>query len=500
MMAITELIHDVEGILGMEKSSDKAHYMKQLSLETAWNTDDFNDLTLPENSCVQEVRQKFEEKTLTIQYVDEIELSTYESLRKIIATEKDFGVWRILVFMDQICSYLHSFHVHELYQLVIHPARIAIHKEQFIFLPTLSGVLPGIPELLKGKQKDWIYFIAPEILRKRGLDQSDLESGDIYSLGRLFRFLRTDMKKLPELKVPTKTCTGVVEQFHYDLDETFVPIPEELFQILDKMCDPDPSERPDLQEIIDNVRTLSLAHRPSSILRSLMDKKEYAIAEAEFLSYAGQRTLSSFADLEAELIYCELQACKSPPDFPKAISHLDKTIRIYADSFEAYLLKGDLYARFTSHNQHVLLSVSAYQHACSLSNWKPEIQQKLFNAALKLDDLNKIIDTTSVIPHKNRIPGIYLLWAKSHLRFHRIDQAWDEIITYLEITGFSEDAYRTALEIALKMEPVALLKWKHDHKAEEIPNLKTALSVVFNVHRNGDLAKQYLEEAITLKQ
>jgi hypothetical protein len=48
------------------------------------------------------------------------------------------------------------------------------------------------------------------------------------------------------------------------------------------------------------------------------------------------------------------------------------------------------------------------------------------------------------------------------------------------------------------MDPLDLIRWKYDSKADDDPNLKTALSIVFFVNNNPDVASKYLSDAINL--
>ncbi|RLE00979.1 MAG: hypothetical protein DRJ13_07630, partial [Bacteroidetes bacterium] len=429
-MADSELIKDIEGVLSVETVNNSQSYFKRLSLDTAWNTDEFSDLTVPENTSVREVLESFENKILTIKYIEGIELCGYGSIRKAISADKKYGLWRFLVFAEQICNELQTYHEHDLFQLVIHPARIAIHKERFIILPTLAGVLPKIPDLLMGQNKEWLYFMAPEIIRKRGLNISELGAGDIYSIGRLFKLILSKLHKLPEVMNPTMLCTDLVEHRVYKLNESLIPLPDDLQLLINAMCELEPSMRPDLPGIIEKLKNLALDHIPSLVISEHIEKKDYHIAEEEFKAYDKNRGLASFHDLHAELLYCDLEIMKKPPGFQKAINHIDKTIGRNPENYETYLKKGELYAAFTTHKQHAMLSVDAYQHACMLSKWKPEIQEKFLNATIKLEDLNTIISTSSTIPYNKRIPKIYLIWAMSHLRFEHIEQAWTDIIRY----------------------------------------------------------------------
>jgi len=493
-------IYDIEGLLIIEINNNKQRLFKHLSLEIAWNINDYTDLKLPTDSCVLEVREIFDEKIIAIKYDAGIDLLSFASLKKVIAPEKDFGIWRFLIFAEHISDYLSQFHQYDLFQLAIHPERVAIYKNKIVFLPTLSGVLPIIPEIIKYGNLKWLYFIAPEILRTRGMEIERLKSGDIFSLGRLFKLLLSDLERIPEVDAPEELITSIVEYFNFNLIEPPITLPDKILLLIEKMSAPDPNKRPELKEILQELNIFRSKFSPSSIIQLYIDKNELNEAENTFTKYNNCKSIEVFDDIEADFLFCDLMIMKNPPEFQKAINHLDKIIMLHPENFKLHLKKGDIYSKYKSHSQYILLCLSSYEKACILSEWQPDIQLKLFNASMNLDKLDKRIEAIVNIPYNKRIPYYYLILAKSFLQFGKIDSAWDEIVKFFKIVGYNSEAHMIGLQIAQKLgDPHKLLRWKLEQNAEQIPNLKTAVSIAFQLNNVNDLAKKYLTEAINLK-
>jgi hypothetical protein len=495
-MAGSELITDIDGVLYVERIGETQTYIKKLSLETAWFADDFNDLTSPEGSCVLQVREIFDEKTLTIKYDSGIELFNFGSLKNVILPVEDFGFWRFLVFAEQLTSYLSVFHTFQLYQLVINPLRIGYFKNRFIFLPTFAGVLPPVPELIRIRDPQWFHFIAPEILRTRGIHPAMFKAGDVFSLGRMFKLLLSDMDSLPEIKTPEVLCESIVEKLDYKLSAEDKVLPQRLNLLIERMCDPDPLKRPGLSEAKGELNDLRSEYLPSSVVTEILKQKETEKAEHLCVKYIETCKLLAFRDINTDLLYCDILIARDLPDFRKALNHLDKITKYYPDNYQVHLTKGDIYQKYTTHSQHIIMAVSAYQQASIFSNWDPAIQKKLFLAASNAVTYERFINDTVIIPQNVRILEYHLIKGQVQYRFGLYEEAWDEITAYFEIAGFSTEAYETGRQIALKMNPYDLLRWKHEKKADQKVNLKAAVSIVFEMNEVPELAKKFLNEAL----
>jgi hypothetical protein len=492
------ILYDIEGELFVG-NTDNLIYSKQLSLEKSWNTADYGDLALPSCSCVSGIREDFDNKVLVITYKEGIQPFNYESLKKAISPQLSHGVWRFLRFADQICDCLMQFHQYDLFQLVIHPERIAFFKEAFVILPTLSGVLPPLPELLyTDKNPRWLYYVSPEIIRTRGLNIDLLKAGDIYSLGRLFQLLLGKQGTSPEVTNPVELCQAIVENADYQQNEEMIDFPGEVLSLVRSMCARDVAKRPDLEFVSHQLKELIAVNSPFHKLKIQIDREDFVNAELVYKQYTAMASLPPFSDFEVTLLYCDMLAMKDPPEYVKAINELETVIRNNPKCSAAYIKKGDIYSAYTDHSQHLLLGADAYKQGCILNEWDKNSQLKYIDTVRKLDSIEKIARYFSVIPYYLRSPYLNLIMSESYLQFGDFSSAWIEIVQYFRYAGFNERAYELGLQIAKNMDPLDLIRWKYDSKADDDPNLKTALSIVFFVNNNPDVASKYLSDAINL--
>ncbi len=196
----------IEGQLIQTGSSAASKLVRKLRMDVVWLVDDVMhdplNLGAMADVCV-------EGDAIALHYADGCAQAGLERLRASLRPEQSFGLWRLASLGESLCASLAEIHDQNMAQLVIHPGRIGVQDRRFMLLPTLSATMPPLGQVLADGCAQWLPFIAPEVLRRRG-EGADLMAGDVFSLGRTLQFL-TDPASVIDCDDGFKVAEAIVE-------------------------------------------------------------------------------------------------------------------------------------------------------------------------------------------------------------------------------------------------------------------------------------------------
>lgn len=490
--------HDLEGNL-IQYNVQPPQYGKELSLETAWHIDRPEDIEHLLEESIQSVKLYFKEKRLLIYYKPSVEPLNLKQLHSLLLLGTSFSNWRFAKLANDLCENLKDLHTAELPQLVIHPGRIGKQNNRFIILPTLAGIMPPFEELKNLENTGWLHYIAPEVLRTRGNEVSRLHKGDIYSLGRTLQALVSVGWEPPDIDDPLAFIESVVESFKCEFPHEWLPDFLPFKPVINEMCSFYPEDRPYLDQLSVKFKEILNQYKPESSILQLINEKQLEPASLylKALREGGSSGLFSSPRQKFYELSAKFHLAQSPPDYAKAIGQFQNVLTLEPNNVSIHLQIAQTYLNFRSHPQHLLLSAASYEKAAILTDWQEDVMTHLLEVLSRLNQPEIILRVTARIPWDRRPPASFFLRAESCIALEKYFACWNETAHYFEKYGFDVNMYGLAQKAASFIEPLELLRWKHQVKhKEDIPGVKISFSIVWERNGNMGMAKQCLEEGI----
>jgi hypothetical protein len=493
--------HDFEGNL-IQFNVQPPQYGKELSLETAWHIDRPEDMAYSVEESIQSVKLYFKEKRLLIYYKPSVEPLNLKQLHSLLLPGTSFSDWRFAKLAIDLCESLKDLHTAEMPQLVIHPGRIGKQDNRFIILPTLACIMPPFEELKNREDTGWLHYIAPEVLRTRGNEVNRLPKSDIYSLGRTLQAFVSANWEPPVIDDPLAFIESVVESFKCEFPPEWLPDFLPFKPVISEMCALFPEDRPSLDQLSVKFKEILNQYEPeSSILRLINEKQlEPASSYLKVLREGGSSGLFACPRQKFYELSAKFHLAQSPPDYAKAIGQFQNVLTLEPDNVGIHLQIAQTYLNFRSHPQHLLLSAASYEKAAILTDWQEDIMTHLLEVLSRLNHPEMILRVTARIPWDRRPPASFFLRAESCIALEEYFASWNETANYFKKYGFDIKIYGLAQKAASFIEPLELLRWKHQVKhTEDIPGVKISFSIVWERNGNMEMAKQCMEEGIGKK-
>lgn len=487
---------DVEGTLVQFASVPPLHYGKQLPVATAWQVFEVRDLENVVGTPVQAVRTDAAESCHEIHYHPALTPLHLAAVRELLSLDGPLALWRVTKLALDLCDGLAALHDEGIPQFVMHPERIGQWGGKFALVPTLAGVLPALDDAPPNEVSGWLHFVAPEVLRTRGLNKDLLFAGDVYALGRTLEALC-----LPHWEAATNADWFVLAAQRVEANEP-QPLGElathlsELRPLLARMTALLPDARPSLAVAQAELAALNRQCAPVERFQTLLSAKRMDEIEACLRDLAAMDKLGVFGSWArtVRLLTADLALAQTPPDCQRAINELyttNNTRDFYELDVQQRLAKA--YALHTDQSDHLLRSSEAYARAASLSHWAAHVLEEWVPVLWQLNQPDLALDVTQDIPVERRTRGIIALRSQCWEQKSAFLDAWYEVTTGFVRLPFDAALYELARRIARRNEPLALIRWLTPHRNK--PAFAAAESLVWEVNGNRELAEVKLQEA-----
>jgi hypothetical protein len=489
------IARDLDGELIEVSDREGTHIGKWLSLDVAWHTNAPEDLAYWLKGLVTEVEEDWSERALLIHYVPFLKPLSRSQLQALVRPKSPLAGWRLAQLAADLCNWLERCHTADFPQAVVHPRRVGLLDGRFVLLPTLAGILPPLSELLTDGAALWLPFIAPEVLRTRGKNPALLPAGDVYALGNLLQAIALPDRVEGLPNDPYKAAEKVVEE---GVTARLTDWPAELGKIgavAETMMSLDPAMRPTATDAAATFRALVGQLDPERVIRTLINERALAKAEAHLETLDASQTEGVFAFPPAKrhLLRADLALAQSAPDFTQAIDQLKK-----AESFEPrnpliHQRIGRTYRDYADHAQHLLLADHAYQRAAVLSEWRTDVIEEWIEV-LQQRGSRQLLDRTQSIPWEKRPAVVFARRAAALLQQENHHGAWHECVDYFSQFGFNQSVYETAKLAASHIPPSELLMWMVER--QNIDKLPAVQAIVWERNDEPDKAALYYAYAV----
>lgn len=485
---------DIEGEL-VRVGDEPPHPCKRLPTGVAWQMFDPQDLEAAVAGLVSSVETDDEGPAYVIHYRGEVSPLDLPRLRELLRPEGRFALWRAAELAHALCGDLRALHDEGLPQLLVHPERVGLAAGRFALLPTYAGVLPPLPDAPANAVAGWMHFIAPEVLRTRGVDKELMFAGDLYSLGRTLEAAclpnwlpdaETELLELAESRVESPESSSLGE-----LPPPVAP----LRGLLDRMTALLPHERPGLESVVTELARLRDEADPEACVRGLLAGGRLSEAEAclpELEEMGGAGVYGAWRRT-AHILAADIALAKSPPDCPRAIVELGRAESPGFYELDVQRRLGRAYALFTAQSDHLQRSCEAYERAAALSGWDAGVLDEWVAVLWQSGEPEAALKATQAVPAEKRTLGIFLLRAHSWEQRGAYLYAWHEIAAGLGLVCFDPSLYEQARRIASRNDPLDLVRWMTPYR--DRPDFAAPESLVWEMNGNLELARLKLAEA-----
>jgi hypothetical protein len=474
------LYNDIDGELMQFKGKEGIQYCKKLSLDTFWYIQRYEDIELYLDNLIKKTNQIDEEKCLVLEYSSDIIPLNLDELNEIIHQEPDFASWRLVRIALDIAHSLKLLHDSKIPQQFVTPRRIGIQNKKFVILPTLAGFLPQFTEIAKRENNDWLFFASPEIIRTRAFSENSLYQADIYSFGKFILTLCYRNREIPEIPNIYDFISNLVEGKGQPIKFDDLPHIEDFIPLINKMCNIDPSKRPEIEDVILDLNRIEQKVIPAEIVR---DYKKHI--DVDKIGTLVEKLLNSdkfgafdFYHGQAYLLLKELELEKKPVEYNRAISWLNKYIKLYPEDVNAYKEIARTYKNNTSHSTYLENSSFYYETAGILSDWSIDVVTEFAEVLEKHPNPAYKLEITQKIDNDKRIADIYIIRAQANFQLKEYLAAWYELERCFEKYGNLIKAYNLACEIAVNLPNENLLKWISLKKSEVNENLDPMFEII----------------------
>jgi tetratricopeptide (TPR) repeat protein len=471
------LYHDIEGDLIQINEKEGSQLVKQITSTNSKEKlyGDVNDLSIYLDDVVEKTGCNSKTGNYEIFYKRDIIPLTTSSILEIIDPCEEFSDWRFTKFALDISESLLSFQMLKLPLSLIHPSRIGVFKGKFIVLPTLPKSLPRFEEIAKGKELDWMFYLDPEILRTRAFFErsgSDFIQifikADVYSLGKIFQVFFSENFKFQPISDFFSYIEKTVENIEIRHDILEDEFKVKMQNLIDRMCSPIPQNRPELEEVISELKQFYAQSEPAFVVNDLIRKSKLSKLNQIAKELLKEKPYGLFDFYEAEklLLLKNIELLKKPCDHGKAISYLDKYLNINPANVEVLIEIARIYKEYTSNSLHLENSINYLKRAADISDWQNDIVNVLVEILQVYPKTEKKLELTLEIPLNKRTPDIFLIRIEANLQLQRYTDAWYEIGTFFEKFGSDGKAEYLANEIIKNLDALTIKEWFHLSKTK----------------------------------
>lgn len=497
------IFKDIEGKLIISDHKKQQIIIKELSLQVAWHLDDIYDIL----DISEELSEYFKKVDITkdkiiLHYSKKAALIDTCNITDLIFFDSPLGFWQILLICKDLIASLNDFHQQNLFQMIIHPKRIAAIDSKFSFLPTIGGVLNPLPQLFKKTDSDhWLSFIAPEILRTRGSYEDMAASADIYSLGKIFYWFlnKCSYKKIEDKFEYSET---LIENIETDLNELSQENYHSFYSLIINMCNRNTELRPKTNNIENTINKLLNTNNPYALLKTLLENKNFKKAKQICINFEKIINIKYFNKYKSDYHICYSDYLYNfyVNNEMKAINELIKAQKYDIYNYIIDLKIGIIYSNYTAHNQHELLAADSFFSAMEKSGYKPDIIDLFVKALIKFENEypDHILNVTEEIPEVFRVLEIFIFRAQSFLKKEDKYRAWYELINAFRKFGYSKNLHDNFLIVAKTWDKHKLLKWKSNNLTE--PGIELAVSSIFTIYKSHLTAEKWLLKAKTYQK
>ncbi len=487
---ISQLVRqDIDGPLLQMQGPNGPAYVKQLSAAAAWYAYSPEILENLADGLVTAVETRAAEAALWIHYHPQVQPLTRGDLQKRLCIDGRLIPWRVMRLGLDLCQSLEALHLEQLPQLVVHPERVAIWGSRFVLLPTLSKALPPLANPPPTASLDWVWCLAPEVLRTRGVVEESLYAADVYALGRLLQSLCQENFSLPELDVWT-LMERRVESLADDASEVSVREFAGAQALWRKMTDRNPTARPNLSEVAAELQQffshwgLDGRMRRGEMPANLADA-EVVLHDAE---EARQSVLWGGTWRTVRIARGDCLMLQSPPKIDDAVREYQ-----YAEDSKEY--EAEIQLRIgraliqSPDPEQQESGFHAYERGVVLSQFEPIVVDEYVAALEKLTNLERQASATRCVPIHKRTPAVVRLQATQSMAEGQWFDAWCEIAPALDRLPQDETLQCLGREIATHCDAVHLGQWisRWRDNPKLVRAVALALSVIgipVNDHRN----------------
>lgn len=499
---------DLDGNLTQTGKPPALKYSKTLSTEIAWHTD-ADTIRFGMADLVSSIEWDINEQTITIAYHPGIQPLDLQMLRQIVAPNGILGHWRICQMGVQLCEFIQRLYEVNTPQTVLHPNRIGVFKNRLIVLPSMAGPIPPFPDLENKNNSYWMYFIAPEVFRSRGLNMDMFYSAGVYSLGKIAQLLMSgpgsepntgdDPFRFIENLVELKTIKRVTA-----LDINTVS----LEHLINAMCAFLPEDRPNISEALEYFIKLAQEADPEPEIKrfisdSQLEKAEKAIEE---LTKDAESGIFYFNRINLLLLKADYELSKKTPNYGFAIAHLREALEANSNDnvVDINLRIANAYEHFTGYSENFECALKHYIAAAIVIDWgKGELLQfilgKCISLAKKIKNPNKLLKILSQIPPAVRPEEIFVIQIRSYREINAFDLAWEKVMDYYQnyCVKYTVDTLSEALITAGQIPDVLL----ESHievtlKGKNNPGSYLLRAVILKRLGQDFVSQNYIEQAL----
>lgn len=488
---------DIDGRLFKCVSDRGEYFAKALSTEVAWHTFDPQELRTTAGHVVQSVVTNFAEGLLWINYCPGTELLGFLELRDLQRLDGPLALWRTATIARALSLDLKALHDSDFYQLVIHPGRIARQGDRLTLLPTLAGILPALPEALANNSEGWLHYIAPEVLRTRGIQVPLLPAGDVFALGRLIEAMCVSSSGTGGDRDPFDLARRKIELRDPDRFGNAAPGLKPLDDLTRRMTAYLPEDRPALDEVIAGLGEIVTRSSPQDVFQASAargDRAGCAACYHDFVDASADRVFA-ITPQSLRVMAADLALNEVPPNCNEAVFELDR-----AEPADRYVPEiqqrlGRAYALWTQLPQHLSHSARAYRIAAGISGWSGAIVDEWVDVLQRAGDPALTLSATADVPYDKRAPAIVALRGRALLATGEPGDAWREVTQAFAHLGFDQGLFGLAGEIARTLDPTDLVRWMHQHKHE--PGMAAPIAIVWQANGNAELYEEHLRMAMS---
>ncbi len=476
-----KLRSDLEGDMCQDGAPPGAVYAKRLDFGRAWYADSLEDLTSLEE--VERVEVEAEE-SIWICYRPGLYPLDWQALRGLLPLDGPLALWRLALLGARLAGQLEALHDARLPQMLIHPQRLARLEGGLTLLPSLAAPLPPWGQKRRTGLPAWLRYLDPEVMRWRGLREEGLEAADIYALGRTLESLAAASLEPPALSACLPYVASRVEAAQPDPFGQAAPGLEPLGEVIARLCQPRPADRPSATQARQTLQDLAQGHCPQQVMarflgRGMLKEAKACLDDLERTIGGGVFRLEAFA---APLMAADLELAQPAPNFTAALASLKKAEMLGAER-GIHLRRARAYARFTTHPDHLLLSSQAYSLAFEEEGRSQDIWREWRPFLDQVQEPGQMLAQTEAVPCAMGGRALCLRRARAWLEQGKCLPAWAELNQALAQLGFDPELFEVARQASQGIAPLDMMRMMTPFR----DNPAYAASVALMWERNGNM-------------
>lgn len=470
---------DVEGVLLQIQRPESPVFAKQLSLAAAWYAYSPEILENLADGLVTSVETRTAEDAIWIHYHPQVQPFTREKLLKQLTVDGRLVPWRVVRLGLDLCQSLQALHLEQLPQLVVHAERVAVWGAKFVLLPTLAKALPSLDSPPTTTTMEWLWCIAPEVLRTRGVAEETLYAADVYALGRLLQSLGQ-----PDLSPAGLDAWALMER-------RVEALPDECPQaeagewatarkLWQRMTAVDPMARPHLTEIAEELQRLLVQNGLDGRMRR--GEAPANLVEAEAILHdaedARQGELWGGDWRTVRIARGDWLMLQTPPKIEEAVREYLHAERSQEYEPDTQLRIGRALVQSPDPQQQEA-GFRAYELAALLSQFEQTVVDEFVAALEQRASLERQASATRFVPINKRTPAVVRLQAAQSMAEGNWFDAWCEIAPALDRLPQDDSLQSLGQEIATRCEAAQLGQWISRWRDNQ--KLSTAVALALTV-------------------